>query len=64
VQSSPNEGFGVDDHRFRELMIFIDMTSMESNRKDVIQVEGPPITNGDFANSMFLNSFIFCILSL
>jgi hypothetical protein len=40
------------------------MTSRKSKRKDVIQVEGPPITNGGFTDSMVINPFIFCILSL
>lgn len=64
MQSSPNKGFGVVDHQIKELMRFIKMTNKESKRKDVIQVEGPPITNEGFTDSMVLNSFMFCILSL
>jgi hypothetical protein len=35
VQSSPNVGFGVDDHFIRGLMRFIKMTSREFMIKDV-----------------------------
>jgi hypothetical protein len=34
VQSSPNEGFGVDDHPIEGLTRFVDMTSIESKRED------------------------------
>jgi hypothetical protein len=42
VQSSPNVGFGVDDHQIRGLMRFIEMTNKESQKEDVVQVGGAP----------------------
>jgi len=39
----PIVGFGVDDHRIRELMIFSEMTSRELRKEDVKQVGGFPI---------------------
>ena len=35
MQSSPNVGFGVDDHLIRELMRFIKMTGREFIIEDV-----------------------------
>jgi hypothetical protein len=42
VQSSHNVGFCVDDHRIRGLTRFIEMTSRELQKKDVVQVGGAP----------------------
>jgi hypothetical protein len=39
----PIVGFGVDDHRIRELMIFSEMTSKALRKEDVKEVEGSPI---------------------
>ena len=39
----PIVGFGVDDHRIRELMIFSEMTSRELRMEDVKQFDGSPI---------------------
>jgi hypothetical protein len=39
----PIVGFGVDDHRIRELMIFDEMTSRELRTEDVKQFDGSPI---------------------
>jgi len=36
-------GFGVDDHRIRELMIFSVMTSRELRKEDVKKFDGSPI---------------------
>jgi hypothetical protein len=35
-------GFGVDDHQVRGLMRFIEMTSRELQKEDIVQVEGAP----------------------
>jgi hypothetical protein len=35
-------GFGVDDHRIRGLMRFIEITSRELQKEDVVQVGGAP----------------------
>jgi hypothetical protein len=35
-------GFGVDDHRIRGLMRFIEMTSRELQKEDVVLVRGAP----------------------
>jgi hypothetical protein len=42
VQSSPNVGFGVDDHRIRELMSFTKMISREFIFEDVTWKGGAP----------------------
>jgi hypothetical protein len=42
VQSSPNVGFDVDDHRIRGLIRFIEMTSRELQKQDVVLVAGAP----------------------
>jgi hypothetical protein len=40
VQSSPNVGFGVNDHQIRGLIGFIEMIRRESNIEDNEQVVG------------------------
>jgi hypothetical protein len=35
-------GFGVDDYQIRGLMRFIEMTSRELQKEDVVQVGGAP----------------------
>ena len=42
MQSSPNVGFGVDDHLIRELMRFIKMISREFIIEDVTWKGGAP----------------------
>jgi hypothetical protein len=42
VQSSPNVGFGVDDHLIRGLIRFIEMTSRKLQKEDVVQAGGAP----------------------
>ena len=42
MQSSPNVGFGVDDHLIRELMRFIKMISREFITEDVTWKGGAP----------------------
>ena len=60
MQSSPNVGFGVDDHLIRELMRFIKMTSREFIIEDVTWKGGAPITNKEgIVLKGVLNSFVF-----
>jgi hypothetical protein len=42
----PIVGFGVDDHRIRELMSFAEMTSREYNKEVVEYHGGSPISKG------------------
>jgi hypothetical protein len=42
VQSSPNVGFGVDDHLIKELIRFVKMTSREFMKEDAIWKGGAP----------------------
>jgi hypothetical protein len=44
VQSRPIVGFGVDDHKIRGLMRFIEMTSRESKMRMMYMLQVPPIT--------------------
>ena len=46
MQSSPTVGFGIDDHKIKGLMRFIEMTSRESKNEDNVQVEDVLITKG------------------
>ena len=46
MQSSPNVGFGIDDHQIRGLMEFIEMISRESKNEDDEQVAGVLIIKG------------------
>ena len=46
MQSSPIVGFGIDDHKIRGLMGFIEMISRESKNEDDEHVAGVLITKG------------------
>ena len=52
-------GFGVDDHRIRELMIFSEMTSRELRTEDVKQFDGSPIQFEKAFSKRFNGCFIF-----
>ena len=52
-------GFGVDDHRIRELMIFSEMTSRELRTEDVKQFDGSPIQIEKAFQKRFHGSFVF-----
>ena len=62
MQSSPNVGFGVNDHLIRGLMRFIMMTRREFRSRMLHKMEEPLIIN---KNGIMLkgglNSFIFQI---
>ena len=51
-------GFGVDDHRIRELMIFDEMTSKELRTEDVKQLDGSLIQFEKAFLKRFNGSFI------
>ena len=55
----PIVGFGVDDHRIRELMIISEMTSRELRMEDVKQFGGSPIHFEKVFSKRFNESFIF-----
>lgn len=66
VQSSPDEGFGVNDHRIRELMGSIEITSSESKKGCYTGWRTPPPSNHQwwFCRLSGFKSSMFCILSL
>ena len=60
MQSSPNCGFGDNDHIIRELMRFIEMISRNLYSRMLHEMEEPPIANVyGFKLKEDLNSFIF-----
>jgi hypothetical protein len=51
VQSSPIVGIGINDHRIRGLMRFVEMTSRESKIEDNEQVVGTPNCKSELISS-------------